>query len=196
MIVTEQVETLDLRSFLKNIEAEHPEYILRVDREVDLKFEVTVVQEKLDKLHKFPIVVFENVKNVHGTRSKFPLVTNVFASRFLCARSMNTTPQRVGLEYQQRSKKPIAPKVVEKNEAPVKEVVTRGSNVDLFNFPAPWHHEMDLGYWILASAVTTVDRETSRIYDCAYQRILVREQRRAPVSLAPNTHNYIRLNDF
>ena len=44
----------DLRGFLKELEAEEPDQILRVKREVDPHFEVTGVLAKLEKERKFP----------------------------------------------------------------------------------------------------------------------------------------------
>ena len=64
----------DLRGFLKELEAEEPDQILRVKREVDPHFEVTGVLAKLEKERKFPVVIFEKVKG-----STLPVVTNVHA---------------------------------------------------------------------------------------------------------------------
>ena len=44
----------DLRGFLKELEAEEPDQILRVKREVDPHFEVTGVLAKLEKERSFP----------------------------------------------------------------------------------------------------------------------------------------------
>src|SRR5207344_1837253 len=64
----------DLRGFLTELEAEEPDQILRVKREVDPHFEVTGVLAKLEKERKFPVVIFEKVKG-----STLPVVTNVHA---------------------------------------------------------------------------------------------------------------------
>jgi UbiD family decarboxylase len=64
----------DLRSFLSELEAEEPDQLLRVKKEVDPHFEVTGVLAKLEKERKFPVVVFEKVQG-----SSLPVVTNVHA---------------------------------------------------------------------------------------------------------------------
>ena len=62
----------DLREFLKEVEIEEPDQVLRVTREVDPHFEVTAILAKLEKERKFPIVIFEKVKG-----SALPVITNV-----------------------------------------------------------------------------------------------------------------------
>jgi len=64
----------DLRQFLNEVEAEEPDQVLRVKKEVDPHFEVTGVLAQLEKERKFPIVIFEKVRG-----SALPVVTNVHA---------------------------------------------------------------------------------------------------------------------
>ena len=64
----------DLRTFLAELEADEPDQVIRVKREVDPHFEVTGVLAKLEQQRKFPVVIFENVKG-----SALPVVTNVHA---------------------------------------------------------------------------------------------------------------------
>ena len=64
----------DLRQFLNELEAEAPDQVIRVKKEVDPHFEVTGVLAKLEQERKFPVVIFENVKG-----SQLPVVTNVHA---------------------------------------------------------------------------------------------------------------------
>jgi len=66
----------DLRSFIEKVRQESPEEVLTISKEVDPRFEITALVVKLEQERRFPIMVFENVK---GT--KFPVVTNVHASR-------------------------------------------------------------------------------------------------------------------
>ena len=64
----------DLREFLKEVETDSPDQVLRVKREVDPHFEVTGILARLEKDRQFPIVIFENVKG-----SDLPVITNVHA---------------------------------------------------------------------------------------------------------------------
>src|SRR2546421_12927405 len=67
--------TPDLRGFIAFLEKEHPEQVVRISREVDPKFGVSGILERLGRDGKFPLVIFENVKG-----SKIPLVANMHAS--------------------------------------------------------------------------------------------------------------------
>ena len=69
--------TPDLRGFIAFLEKEHPEQVVRISREVDPKFGVSGILERLERDGKFPLVIFENVKG-----SKIPLVANMHASFF------------------------------------------------------------------------------------------------------------------
>src|SRR3954470_19217510 len=65
----------DLRGFIAYLEAEHPEEVVRITKEVDPKFGVSGIIERLERDGKFPLVIFENVKG-----STMPLVANMHAS--------------------------------------------------------------------------------------------------------------------
>ena len=67
--------TPDLRGFIEFLEKEHPEQVVRISKEVDPKFGVSGILERLERDGKFPLVIFENVKG-----SKIPLVANMHAS--------------------------------------------------------------------------------------------------------------------
>ncbi len=67
--------TPDLRGFIEFLEAEHPEQVVRITKEVDPKFGVSGILERLERDGRFPLVIFENVKG-----SKIPLVANMHAS--------------------------------------------------------------------------------------------------------------------
>ncbi len=54
--------TPDLRGFIRYLEAEHPEQVVRISKEVDPKFGVSGILERLERDGQFPLVIFENVK--------------------------------------------------------------------------------------------------------------------------------------
>ena len=53
--------TPDLRGFIEFLEKEHPEQVVRITKEVDPKFGVSGIIERLERDGKFPLVIFENV---------------------------------------------------------------------------------------------------------------------------------------
>src|ERR671919_3018709 len=97
----------DLRSFLSDLEADEPDQVVRVKREVDPHFEVTGVLAKLEQERKFPVVIFEKVKG-----SPLPVVTNVHADARRLFRSIglpNATLPEFIQEYSAREDNPKPP---------------------------------------------------------------------------------------
>lgn len=184
-----------LRSFLDEVQRRHPEMLVRIDHPVDPRFEVSAVLVKLDSAHRFPITLFNRVQNVSGKPSAFPLLSNLFASRNLCALALESSGEKAGLDYDLRSRNLRAPLVVAKDKAPVKEVVRKGSDANLFDFPVPLPYHMEGGRTILGSVVTTVDNHQQQIYNCAYQTLRVLEPRKATIGLGEGTHNYERYRE-
>src|SRR5205807_9583984 len=117
----------DLRSFLSKLEADEPDQVLRVKKQIDPHFEVTDVLAKLEKERKFPVVIFENVKS-----SALPVVTNVHADARRLFRAIGlkdgTLPEFIR-EYSAREDCPKPPVVVK--EAPVQEMVFTGKDIDV-----------------------------------------------------------------
>src|SRR3990170_3848446 len=110
----------DLRSFLDLIKRRKPEDFQIISKPVDPAYEITALVVKLEREAKQrPVLLFENVK---GT--KFPVLTNLHASRARLAAAMNASPEETQRAYLRAMEKPILPKVVP--TGPVKEVVLRG----------------------------------------------------------------------
>lgn len=193
MAIEESVK--DLRSFLAQVERLHPEELVRVKDPIELKFELSALLVKLDREHKFPIVIFENLKNANGQASEFPLLSNYFASRGLCAMALDSTVAKVGLDYDARSKNLTRPVVIAKESAPCKQVVRKDGAANLFDFPVPIPYHMEGGRTILGSVITTVDNQNQHIYNCAYQTLRLLTPNRATVGLGEGTHNWARFKE-
>src|SRR6187551_3631134 len=115
----------DLRGFIEFLEEEHPEQVVRISREVDPKFGVSGILERLERDGKFPLVIFEKVKG-----SKIPLVANMHASfeRLRLALGMEHGDVKSFVrECAARQANPIDPVMVD--EAPVQQVVRIGEQV-------------------------------------------------------------------
>ena len=185
----------DLRTFLAQVKERFPDELVHVRRDVDLKFEISAVLVKLDRAHKFPIVIFDNLASASGGRSAFPLLSNLFASRNLCALSLDSSVEKVGLDYDRRTQNAKTPVIVGRDQAPVKQVVKKGEDINLFDFPVPLPYHMEGGRTILGSVVTTVDNQEGTVYNCAYQTLRVLEPRRATVGLGEQTGNWERYRE-
>src|SRR6185503_6448231 len=91
-----------------------------------------------------PVLLFENVKG-----SKFPVLTNLHASRPRLAAAMNTAPEATQATYLRAMERPLAPKIVP--SGPVHEVVLEGNQVNLYDLPQIVHHEGDAGAYVTAA---------------------------------------------
>jgi 2,5-furandicarboxylate decarboxylase 1 len=185
----------DLRSFLADVERYHPEELVRVHNAIDPRFEISALLVKLDREHKFPIIIFESVKNVSGGESKFPLLSNYFASRRLCAMALESSIEKVGLDYDLRSQNSQQPVLVARDEAPVKQVIRKNEDVNLLDFPVPLPYHMEGGRTILGSVITTVDNQNQHIYNCAYQTLRLLGPKRATIGLGEGSHNWVRFRE-
>ena len=59
---TQNTYPLDLHGFIAYLEAEHPEEIIRITKEVEPKFGGSGILHRLEKDEKFPLVIFEHIK--------------------------------------------------------------------------------------------------------------------------------------
>ena len=103
----------------------YTEEFITVEREANLRFEISALLVKLDRAHKFPVIQFTNLRDVEGKPCAFPLLTNLFASRRLCALALDSSVEKVGLDYDIRSQDLRPPLIVDRSEAPVKQVVRK-----------------------------------------------------------------------
>ena len=183
----------DLRSFLTQYEASHPELVLRLRKEIRANQEVTALVMKLEKEEKYPVVIAENILTCSGNKSSFPLITNLLASRSRCAEAIGSTFRTVHLDFYKMSRQsPLQPQVLSRAEAPVKQVVKVGRDVDLTQSPALYHHYMDPGPYFTAGFLTTYDPD-SGIDNCALQRGWIYDKRTVRFYPYTVSHNWLNL---
>ncbi|HXG49949.1 MAG TPA: UbiD family decarboxylase [candidate division Zixibacteria bacterium] len=175
----------DLRDFLREIEAEEPQQLLRVQREVDPRFEVTGVLARLEKERKFPIVIFEKVRG-----SALPVVTNVHADARRLFRAIglkNASLPEFIREYAAREDSPLPPVIV--GEAPVQEIVSTGSEVDVTRLPILTYHEKDAGRYITAGFGIMRDPD-SGVRNAGIYRLMVHSPDTLGVQLSETAHGH------
>ncbi|HEY7657929.1 MAG TPA: UbiD family decarboxylase [Burkholderiales bacterium] len=138
-----------LASYLDLIRGDPAEF-RTVSRTVNpLNFDVTGLLGVLNQRREYPTVQFNKPLDLHGKPSKFPLVTNLWATRERCAEAIGLARSeagaRLGSLLCERIDRKLKPVVVGSKAAPVQENVLTGKKADLFIFPAVRHFEMDLG---------------------------------------------------
>jgi 2,5-furandicarboxylate decarboxylase 1 len=183
---------LELRDFIDAIDRDHPDQIVHIDKPVDpAKFEVTAILQQLENEGRYPMAVFHQPLNLHGEVSEFPLVTNIYARRERCAMALGMAREQaklpLSLEYAEREQGRLQPVRVTPSEAPVKQVVRTGDDVDLRDFPIVRHHHMDPAPYM---DMTPIMRDPdSGAYNVAYLRMMYKGPRKLGLHMSPR-HNW------
>jgi 2,5-furandicarboxylate decarboxylase 1 len=171
----------DLRSFLDLVKRGRPDDLVVVSAEVDPAYEITALVLKLEREgRRRPVLVFERVR---GTR--FPVLTNLHASRARLAAAMNCPPAEMLRTYLAAMERPVPPRVVP--TGPVKEVVLTGDRVDLFALPQIVHHEGDAGPYLTA-AISFARDPTGDTWNCAYNRLMIKGPDTTSIHLTLGKH--------
>ncbi len=182
----------DLRDFIAHVEQQQPGGVVHIDDPVDpANFEVTAILQQLEDEGRYPMAVFHQPLNLHGEVSEFPLVTNVYAQRERCALALGLpiTDAKfpLSLEYGEREQGRIAPTVVGPGDSPVKQVIKKGDEADLREFPIVRHHHMDPAPYIDMTPVMK-DLDTGS-YNAAYLRMMYKEPQKLGLHMSPR-HNW------
>jgi UbiD family decarboxylase len=177
-----------LRTFLDDCLREVPNEVIHITKEVDpANYDVTAIIKHLGALKKFPIIVFDRPLGLHGRVSPMKLVMNCEISQRKTQIALGV-PKEMGRAQMaevclEREEHRIPPIVVDKIEAPVKENVKVGKEVDLYDIPVMRHHYMDGGPYIVLSTITR-DRKTG-IYNCSYHRMEVKSKNTTALYASP-----------
>ena len=178
----------DLRSYLDELLEKRPKDVVVVDREVDPRYEACAIVEKFERENKFPLVFFKNIRG-----SKIPLVINLGATYERLALSLGSAsvPQMVkDLAY--REHRPLPVKEISAKDAPCKEVILKGNDVDLDLLPVLTINEGDAGAYINAAALICKERGTNAVNVGIY-RHQKQGKRQLGLMINPANHgNYIR----
>lgn len=188
--------SLCLRNFLQELEQKDPGNLLRIKEPINTKYEVTALQYDLGAKGRYPVIFCEKPVLENGEVSEIPVVVNLTASRKICCDLLGIAdPHRAAMEYGKRVTNKIEPTVITAAEAPVKEVVYRGGDVDLTKLPHILQHEMNAGRYITAGFLVTNDRDTG-IDNCALMRCWVKGKNLTGVVASPTTHTVTNIQKY
>jgi len=168
-----------LRSFLDDMRRAYPNDIVSIAKTVNpLTYDITAIVKQLGALKKFPVLIFENPLNAQGQATDLKVVMSAENSQKKIQIALGLSPDidraEMARECLRREAGRIAPVIVNKDAAPVKEVICAGSQVNLYELPLLKHHEMDGGPYIDMSSVAR-DRATG-VYNCSYHRMEVKDR--------------------
>ena len=178
----------DLRTFLAAYAQDHPEDVIRIEKQIDSAYECTAIARHFETLNKFPLIIFYDVLTAGRERSAHPCAINILGDRRKLAYAIGSTFEDVAIEWRRRTdERRIKPVVIPKEEAPCKERTLIGERINLFKFPMLKHHEMDPGHYITAGMFTCYDPDTL-IENTGLHRGFVAGPREIRCLLTPFTH--------
>jgi 2,5-furandicarboxylate decarboxylase 1 len=177
----------DLRDFLEMVKKAGPKYYVEVKRPLNHYLEVGVIQHKLYKIDRNPVIYCPEIVG-----SKLPLVTNLFGSYELLGIVLGMEPGRIDKskilpEYRRKEAEHKPMKTVACSEAPVKEVVLLGKDADLDLLPITHHAVLDSGRYITIGNMVCRDPDTG-IYNVGVYRHEVKGKNEMGAMLLPTHH--------
>jgi 4-hydroxy-3-polyprenylbenzoate decarboxylase/2,5-furandicarboxylate decarboxylase 1 len=123
----------DLREFITFLESQGE--LIRTQKPVDVKYEISAYIRKTSDVQG-PALLFENVKDF-----AMPVLGGVFATRKRAFFALETSNEEYVNKFQSALDHLLAPKLVA--NAPCKEVIIKGKDVDLNKLPVPIFSEKD-----------------------------------------------------
>jgi 2,5-furandicarboxylate decarboxylase 1 len=176
------IDNQSLRGFLRMVETDYPEELLRVRNPVDLKFESTAMLFELDKAGRSPVVLFENIKG-----HKMPVLTNAAGNRKLLAACLGVKPAELPTAFRERCQKYIPCEVVD--NAAWDEVIIEGDDIDLTKLPVPLQFTVDAAPYITAGQLSARDPVTG-VDTTGFHRLMLKDKNRLGVSLHSRRRMY------
>jgi UbiD family decarboxylase len=177
-----------LSTFLEDCRREIPNEVVNFTKTIDpAHYDATAIIKHLGAQKKFPIAIFEQPLNLHGKVSTFKLVLNCEISQRKTQIALKFPRTMTRGEMAEaclaREAQPIPPIIIDQKDAPVKQVIKRGADVDLYQLPIMRHHEMDGGPY---STLSTIARDRkSGIYNCSYHRMEIKFKNRTALYASP-----------
>src|SRR5690242_5382510 len=177
-------DSQSLRGFLRLVETEYPDELLRVREPIDLRFDAAALVFELDHAGKSPVVMFENVRG-----KGMQLVTNVAGNRKLLAACLGVDPADLPTAFRERCQKYIACEVVDRGAW--EDLVLEGDDVGLTKLPIPLQFKVDAAPYITAGQIVARD-PVSGVDTTGFHRLMLKGKNRLGVSL----HSRRRLYEF
>jgi UbiD family decarboxylase len=178
----------DLRGWLDLIEAHGS--LKRISATVDLEEELSAITFLVARAEDAPALLFEHPR---GATPGHKVLTNMLGAsreRYALAVGIETTLSTRAMIMATRRimKRRFEPKFVPGDKAPINEVLLRGSDVDVTQFPAPKFWPGDGGRYLGTGDITfTRDPVTKRVNVGCYRQ-MVHSKTRVGLYCSPGKH--------
>ncbi|MFC2018463.1 UbiD family decarboxylase [Chloroflexota bacterium] len=182
----------DLRHFLKLAKAAGPDYYVETAKPISPKYEISVISQKLCSQGRFPVLYCPQIEG-----SQLPVVGGLWGSYELQGLALDMTPEelreagkgRVLEEYRKRRPNVRGVKDVPSQDAPVQEVVLKGSDIDLGLIPFIHHYELNPTKYATIGITILRDPDTG-VYNAGVYRQEVKGKDRIACMATPVHHGF------
>lgn len=180
----------DLREYIDRLEKEAE--LRRVKAQVDWHLEAGAVSRRVTELRE-PAPLFENIKDYAGHRMACVLMgpsKPALHARVAIGLGLDKSmpPLEMIEAVREKLKAPRKPVLVDKRDAPCKEVILHGGDANLLSFPIPWIKAVDGGRYVGTwDIVITRDPETGWVNWGTY-RAMLKDERSYAIFLTTGQH--------
>ncbi|MFN4171468.1 MAG: UbiD family decarboxylase [Pseudorhodobacter sp.] len=175
----------DVRRYLADYRAEHPEDVLTITDTVSDDQDATALVFKLADENRAPIVEMTSVANIGAE-----VISNLFGSRERIARMLGSNERGLHAAYQKASQAGFEPRIVA--QGPVTEqVISEG--IDLNTLPMLKHFATDRAKYITSGIIIGEHPETGA-GNLSYHRAMINSPNTLATSLHSRGHLWRLLN--
>lgn len=174
----------DIRQFISSLDKNGD--LIHIKREVDWEMEASaVIRHATETQAQAPL--FEKIKDYpEGNRILGAPIDTLRRLAIALGLPPDITREEYQKEYDKRVSHPIKPIIVK--EAPCKENILVGKDVDLFRFPIPMLHESDGGRFIGTWHIVITKDPDSAWTNWGMYRVMVHNRRLVGAYLHPGNH--------
>ena len=167
--------TKDLRTFLDEIRKNGKDELWEINHPIPLDYQITAYALELEKLQYPPVLLFNAIEDFD-----YSVVTNLFASKKRLSDILRLPESELVTGWHEVASSRIKPKMVE--SAPVKQVLFKGEDIDLWQYPFPTHFQTDGGRYITAGVVIANDPDTGT-GNLSYARMQIKDKATMGISM-------------
>jgi len=159
----------NMREFLAELGREGS--LLKVTKEVDLRNISSLISQANGP------IMFQAIKDY----KQFSVVSGFFRNREILARVLNCSPRRIAQRFEAAINATVSPVTVK--EAPVKEIIRQGKEMNLADLPIPLQHVGDGGPYISGAVLIADDPLREYGINLGFYRLMYRTKNQTGIAI-------------